>query len=145
MRTLEYLGFDPSTSCLLSTHASDCANTPTSTPTACSHGRSEVHTAQSSDASRSSRLAQLVERKTLNLVVVGSSPTVGVFFVTPNHWHFGWPWHTSFYARVLVAHTSLLWRSWQRVGLIIPRSRVRPSPGALRFCVPRGSFAISQL
>ena len=27
---------------------------------------------------RSSRLAQLVERKTLNLVVVGSSPTVGV-------------------------------------------------------------------
>ena len=25
---LEYLGFDPSTSCLLSTHASDCANTP---------------------------------------------------------------------------------------------------------------------
>ena len=26
---------------------------------------------------RSSRLAQLVERKTLNLVVVGSSPTVG--------------------------------------------------------------------
>ena len=29
----------------------------------------------------SSRLAQLVERKTLNLVVVGSSPTVGVFAV----------------------------------------------------------------
>ena len=28
-----------------------------------------------------SRLAQLVERKTLNLVVVGSSPTVGVFFI----------------------------------------------------------------
>ena len=28
-----------------------------------------------------SRLAQLVERKTLNLVVVGSSPTVGVCFV----------------------------------------------------------------
>jgi hypothetical protein len=27
------------------------------------------------------RLAQLVERKALNLVVVGSSPTVGVFFV----------------------------------------------------------------
>ena len=27
-----------------------------------------------------SRLAQLVERKTLNLVVVGSSPTVGVAF-----------------------------------------------------------------
>ena len=49
-----------------------------------------------------SRLAQLVERKTLNLVVVGSSPTVG----------------------------KLLWRSWQRVGLIILRSRVRSSPGA---------------
>ena len=30
---------------------------------------------------RASRLAQLVERKTLNLVVVGSSPTVGVFFI----------------------------------------------------------------
>ena len=29
---------------------------------------------------RVSRLAQLVERKTLNLVVVGSSPTVGVLF-----------------------------------------------------------------
>ena len=28
----------------------------------------------------SSRLAQLVERKTLNLVVVGSSPTVGAKF-----------------------------------------------------------------
>ena len=25
---VEYLGFDPSTSCLRSTHASDCANTP---------------------------------------------------------------------------------------------------------------------
>ena len=35
-------------------------------------------------ASLSSRLAQLVERKTLNLVVVGSSPTVGVYlFVFP--------------------------------------------------------------
>ena len=32
------------------------------------------------NAARSSRLAQLVERKTLNLVVVGSSPTVGVVF-----------------------------------------------------------------
>ena len=28
-----------------------------------------------------SRLAQLVERKTLNLVVVGSSPTVGVILL----------------------------------------------------------------
>ena len=32
------------------------------------------------DALVLSRLAQLVERKTLNLVVVGSSPTVGVSF-----------------------------------------------------------------
>ena len=35
----------------------------------------------------------------------------------------------------------LLWRSWQRVGLIIPRSRVRSSPGAQLFvaflCVSR--------
>ena len=30
---------------------------------------------------RASRLAQLVERKTLNLVVVGSSPTVGAYFL----------------------------------------------------------------
>ena len=28
------------------------------------------------------RLAQLVERKALNLVVVGSSPTVGTFYVS---------------------------------------------------------------
>ena len=66
---------------------------------------------------RKSRLAQLVERKTLNLVVVGSSPTVG---------------------------GPLLWRSWQRVGLIILRSRVRSSPGAvlfLFFCLYRaGTF-----
>ena len=33
---------------------------------------------------RLSRLAQLVERKTLNLVVVGSSPTVGVFLLLQN-------------------------------------------------------------
>ena len=30
---------------------------------------------------RHARLAQLVERKALNLVVVGSSPTVGVYFL----------------------------------------------------------------
>ena len=32
----------------------------------------------------------------------------------------------------------LLWRSWQRVGLIIPRSRVRSSPGA--FLLPENLF-----
>ena len=32
------------------------------------------------DSLITSRLAQLVERKTLNLVVVGSSPTVGIIF-----------------------------------------------------------------
>eukprot|EP01047_Picozoa_sp_COSAG01_P117172 COSAG01_NODE_45844_length_408_cov_4.026144_1_plen_35_part_01 len=34
---------------------------------------------------RNARLAQLVERKTLNLVVVGSSPTVGrlIFLLPP--------------------------------------------------------------
>ena len=37
------------------------------------------------DPTPMSRLAQLVERKTLNLVVVGSSPTVGVLFA------FFWP------------------------------------------------------
>ena len=33
------------------------------------------------DSLHVSRLAQLVERKTLNLVVVGSSPTVGAYFL----------------------------------------------------------------
>ena len=33
------------------------------------------------DSLITSRLAQLVERKTLNLVVVGSSPTVGIIFI----------------------------------------------------------------
>ena len=33
------------------------------------------------DSLITSRLAQLVERKTLNLVVVGSSPTVGILFI----------------------------------------------------------------
>ena len=32
------------------------------------------------------RLAQLVERKALNLVVVGSSPTVGAFFPPMHRW-----------------------------------------------------------
>ena len=36
----------------------------------------------SDDTSDIARLAQLVERKALNLVVVGSSPTVGVLFAT---------------------------------------------------------------
>ena len=31
------------------------------------------------------RLAQSVERKALNLVVVGSSPTVGVFYLAEHH------------------------------------------------------------
>ena len=41
------------------------------------------------DSLITSRLAQLVERKTLNLVVVGSSPTVGVlncFFKKVRNW-----------------------------------------------------------
>ena len=42
------------------------------------------------DPTPMSRLAQLVERKTLNLVVVGSSPTVGVLlrFFGLNCWVF---------------------------------------------------------
>ena len=75
-----------------------------------------------------SRLAQLVERKTLNLVVVGSSPTVGIPFF----------FCRSFRAPAIAKAgpatvLSLLWRSWQRVGLIILRSRVRSSPGAVIF------------
>ena len=76
-----------------------------------------------------SRLAQLVERKTLNLVVVGSSPTVGVLFA------FFWPQLFFFFLRMHSWRTKsptdqLLWRSWQRVGLIIPRSPVRSWSGA---------------
>ena len=70
-----------------------------------------------------SRLAQLVERKTLNLVVVGSSPTVGVTFLVETFCQ----WKRKATNTALI---SLLWRSWQRVGLIILRSRVRSSPGA---------------
>ena len=83
------------------------------------------------DPTPMSRLAQLVERKTLNLVVVGSSPTVGVlfavflasivgffFFLRPHSW------------RTKSPTDQLLWRSWQRVGLIIPRSPVRSWSGA---------------
>ena len=43
------------------------------------------HLAKYARAITSARLAQLVERKALNLVVVGSSPTVGrVLFPTPS-------------------------------------------------------------
>ena len=85
-----------------------------------------------------SRLAQLVERKTLNLVVVGSSPTVGIPFWSL--WHgtrlffFFWVLFSVLgYMYLVRAVFSLLWRSWQRVGLIILRSRVRSSPGAVIF------------
>jgi hypothetical protein len=36
---------------------------------------------------RRALVAQMVERKTLNLVVVGSSPTEGVFFI--KQWSYG--------------------------------------------------------
>ena len=48
----------------------------------CSHKCNELHRNLDSLLQQlPSRLAQLVERKTLNLVVVGSSPTVGGLFV----------------------------------------------------------------
>ena len=72
------------------------------------------------------RLAQLVERKTLNLVVVGSSPTVGATFLVETFCQ----WKRKATDTALI---SLLWRSWQRIGLIILRSRVRSSPGAYLF------------
>ena len=101
----------------------------------------------------SSRLAQLVERKTLNLVVVGSSPTVGAFsfsalaFQGPEVLFLACaraciqtechsPLTLTLEGGCLASQTErgqLLWRSWQRVGLIIPRSRVRSSPGARLF------------
>ena len=72
-------------------------------------------------------VAQMVERKTLNLVVVGSSPTEGAFFFVRNSWitqyDFGLKVLVS--GRVLHLTQQLSWRSWQRVGLIIPRSPVR--------------------
>ena len=82
-----------------------------------------------------SRLAQLVERKTLNLVVVGSSPTVGVSLLP---FVFS-PFFAGFWLQIGLFFCDggtrslgdkLLWRSWQRVGLIIPRSPVRSWSGA---------------
>ena len=83
-----------------------------------------------------SRLAQLVERKTLNLVVVGSSPTVGVLFLSNLVLQvcgavlFIYALRRRQTSCLVCTPPQLLWRSWQRVGLIIPRSRVRSSPGA---------------
>ena len=51
---------------------------PITLPFAFFLGNQESVQARCRVALESSRLAQLVERKTLNLVVVGSSPTVGV-------------------------------------------------------------------
>ena len=79
-----------------------------------------------------SRLAQLVERKTLNLVVVGSSPTVGVLFavfLAPIFFSLLRKLHSW---RAKSPRDQLLWRSWQRVGLIIPRSPVRSWSGAYK-------------
>ena len=45
---------------------------------------SNVHRVYRCEYLIDARLAQLVERKTLNLVVVGSSPTVGDFSYTRN-------------------------------------------------------------
>ena len=47
------------------------------------HGIADPGVAGSIPAAPWSRLAQLVERKTLNLVVVGSIPTEGAFLVYP--------------------------------------------------------------
>ena len=102
-----------------------------------------------------SRLAQLVERKTLNLVVVGSSPTVGAFSFSALAFQRPEVLFLACYKRACIQtkcyspltltleggcpasqifrRGQLLWRSWQRVGLIIPRSRVRSSPGAHAF------------
>ena len=74
-------------------------------------------------------VAQMVERKTLNLVVVGSSPTEGAFFLIrfialKTFWTE--TKNSKFnYEMKLPLPQQLSWRSWQRVGLIIPRSPVR--------------------
>ena len=74
-------------------------------------------------------VAQMVERKTLNLVVVGSSPTEGAFFLIrfialTTFWTE--TKNSKFnYEMKLPLPQQLSWRSWQRVGLIIPRSPVR--------------------
>ena len=57
------------------------------------------------------RLAQLVERKALNLVVVGSSPTVGEYFARSK------TLHTSRMHRTLVSRSSY-GSVGQRVSLI---------------------------
>ena len=105
------------------------------------------------DPTPMSRLAQLVERKTLNLVVVGSSPTVGVLFA------FFWPQLFFFFfseaaqladqvthrsapvaqlaargshnpkvaSSILVGSICLYSSVWQSMRLVSARSRVRPS------------------
>ena len=125
---MEYLDFNPSTSSLLRTRASDCANSPDdweypAVRAATFYGTCARAATYDERSVESSRLAQLVERKTLNLVVVGSIPTVGVIFV----FLLGCPARNG---RVRSPVCQLLWRSWQRVGLIIPRSPVRSWSGA---------------
>ena len=44
------------------------------------HAKFVGNNSDNDDTSEIARLAQLVERKALNLVVVGSSPTVGILF-----------------------------------------------------------------
>ena len=109
-----------------------------------------------------SRLAQLVERKTLNLVVVGSSPTVGVLFAV------FWPQFFFFFvaqaaqlagqvtqrsapvaqlaargshnpkvaSSILVGSICLYSSVWQSMRLVSARSRVRSSLEAFspRWC-----------
>ena len=87
---MDYLDFNPSTSSLLRTRASDCANSPDdweypAVRAATFYGTCARAATYDERSVESSRLAQLVERKTLNLVVVDSSPKVGVFeFILPH-------------------------------------------------------------
>ena len=112
------------------------------------------------DPTPMSRLAQLVERKTLNLVVVGSSPTVGVLFA------FFWPQLFFFFfsenaqladqvthrsapvaqlaargshnpkvaSSILVGSICLYSSVWQSMRLVSARSRVRSSLEAVSPC-----------
>ena len=53
-------------------------------------GQSNLGDEKPGASSATARLAQSVERKALNLVVVGSSPTVGVYMFRPGVLFFNW-------------------------------------------------------
>ena len=90
------------------------------------HTRTKSYSKLSRVSVKEARLAQLVERKALNLVVVGSSPTVGVlkfftffFLFTPLFLFFEWlNCFFTFFSSSFYATISLLWIIQRRITII---------------------------